>query len=296
MRTTFHSHVGLLSVLIAPNLVLAQTSDVDPTDISNWPACAQKCIPQGYGPPANCGSLSNLDCICDNPEFTLAIADCEQSTCLLSERVEITKLSNALCAPKGGLGPAVNSAISSYFATYSERLPSTPVIVAPTPAPQLGNVSDLNNYPPCDQQCAYAARAAVKSCNTKEKSCICAPEFRGMTAACVAYNCTIPEEKRTNDLDDQFCGPFYVSNAVLSASVASAIASATSSAHAAARASASSTAVGGSSNSTNGTITGAPGGPTPSSFTGGAGRVSEWSLGVAGAVVVGAVGLFAVGL
>lgn len=102
----------------------------------------------------------------------------------------------------------------------------------------------------------------------------------------------------TNDLDDQFCGPFYVSNAVLSASVASAIASATSSAHAVARASASSTAVGGgsNSNSTNGTVTGAPGGPTPSSFTGGAGRVSEWSLGVAGAVVVGAVGLFAVGL
>ena len=102
MRTTFHSHLGLLSVLIAPNLVLAQTSDVD--NISNWPACAvssslaaiimtrmltnkqQKCIPLGYGPPANCGSLSNLDCICDNPEFTLAIADCEQSSCLLSER------------------------------------------------------------------------------------------------------------------------------------------------------------------------------------------------------------------
>lgn len=104
MRTTIHGHLGLLSVLIAPNLVLAQTSDVDPTDLSNWPACAvssslsaiimtdmlnkqqQKCIPLGFGPPANCESLSNLDCICDNPGFTLAIADCEQRTCLLPER------------------------------------------------------------------------------------------------------------------------------------------------------------------------------------------------------------------
>lgn len=40
MRTTFCGHLGLLSVLIAPNLVLGQTAAVDPTDISNWPECA----------------------------------------------------------------------------------------------------------------------------------------------------------------------------------------------------------------------------------------------------------------
>ena len=176
---------------------------MDPTDLSNWPACAvslflssiimtdmlikkqQKCIPKGFGPPANCGSLSNLDCICDNPDFALSIADCELETCLLSERAgkcrtlkrrrsllqqanikkpqvhdvvigtntavtEITKLSIALCAPKGGEGPAVTSAIASYFATNTAGLPSTPVIVAPTPAPSLGNTSDLNIYPSCD--------------------------------------------------------------------------------------------------------------------------------------------------
>ena len=100
----------------------------------------------------------------------------------------------------------------------------------------------------------------------------------------------------TNDLDDQFCGPLYVSNPTLSASVASAIASGTSSAHAAARASATTTAVGSSSNSTNGTITGAAGGPTPSAFTGGAGRLEGWSLSVAVALVAGAIGLIAVGL
>ena len=42
----------------------------------------QRCIPKGY---SVCSSLADLNCVCKNGDFTLALADCEQSTCLLSE-------------------------------------------------------------------------------------------------------------------------------------------------------------------------------------------------------------------
>ena len=46
----------------------------------------QNCIPLGLTAPVSCNSLSNLTCICQNPAFTLAIADCEQTTCTAEER------------------------------------------------------------------------------------------------------------------------------------------------------------------------------------------------------------------
>ena len=57
---------------------------VDPTDLKSWPECAQACIPTGFTP--DCNSLSNRECICQQPAFTLAIADCEQSLCTLLEK------------------------------------------------------------------------------------------------------------------------------------------------------------------------------------------------------------------
>lgn len=71
-------------------------------------------------------------------------------TYIPANETEILKLTDALCAPVGGTGPAVSQAAASFFATYTLQLPSAPTLVAPTPAPNLGNVSDLNNYPPCD--------------------------------------------------------------------------------------------------------------------------------------------------
>ncbi|CAF9938613.1 MAG: hypothetical protein HETSPECPRED_001129 [Heterodermia speciosa] len=268
--------------MVVPGIVLAQ----DPTDITNWPACAQRCIPKGY---SVCSSLADLNCICKNGDFTLALADCEQSTCLLSEIYEITKLTTQLCAPVGGLAPAVYGAASTFFATYTARLPSTPVIVAPTPAPDLGNVSDLNNYPKCDQACAYKARAAIKSCDTTDKACICAPEFRSMTAACTLLNCDALDIIRTDALDDQFCGPYYVHNVSLSSSVAAAIASATRSVRASVSARAS-VSVSVPPASGNASVTA----PTPAAFTGQAGRASAALGGVVG--VVGLVGGLVLGL
>ncbi|KAI4182739.1 MAG: hypothetical protein L6R41_005797 [Letrouitia leprolyta] len=275
------AQLGLFTILFtAPFAVIAQSSTaLDPTDLSNWPLCAQKCIPRGFPPPANCGSLSNLDCVCKGSAFTLAIADCEQSTCLLEEREQILKLTDALCAPVGGTGPAVSQAAASFFATYTLQLPSAPTLVAPTPAPNLGNVSDLNNYPPCDIACAKEARRTITSCDTRDKNCICGPVFRSTTAACVELNCDIEDVIRTEDLDKQFCGPLYLNNATLSSAVASAIESATKSVHDNVAAAAAATATAGpvsyNNNGTNTTVTGALGGPTPAAFTGSTAAVNK---------------------
>ncbi|KAG6994119.1 hypothetical protein G7Y79_00047g083450 [Physcia stellaris] len=289
MQTTLRTRLGLVSLVVNLGLVAGQ---IDPTDIANWPECAQICIPLGYRAPANCGSLSNIDCICKNPDFTLSLADCEQNTCTYGELDQITKLTNALCAPVGGLGPAVSTAVAGYFSTYAGS-PSTPVIVAPTPTPDLGNTSDLNVYPACDQQCAYQARA-VYGCVTGQLSCLCSPIFRAVTAACVEYNCTVGEELRTDQLVDQFCGPLYIKNASLSASVKAAIASATKSAKAVISATASAALA--ADNGTNGSVTAPNGAPTPSSFTGGAATVSDWGFTFALMVVVTSVGVLALGL
>ena len=102
MFTNMPRHSGVLLALAIAQFAVAQTSQVDVTDISSWPPCSvsifllvaersanhrqQQCIPEGFGPPANCGSLSNLDCICRNGAFTASIAQCEQDTCTLAEK------------------------------------------------------------------------------------------------------------------------------------------------------------------------------------------------------------------
>ncbi|KAL8989957.1 MAG: hypothetical protein Q9169_008241, partial [Polycauliona sp. 2 TL-2023] len=107
----------------------------------------QQCIPQGLAPPANCGSLVNVECICTNPTFLLSIADCEQSTCTDPEFAQIAVLSEILCRPFGGLSPGASSAAESFIATYTNTLPSTPSIVATPTAPIAANASDITIYP-----------------------------------------------------------------------------------------------------------------------------------------------------
>ncbi|KAL8798265.1 MAG: hypothetical protein Q9182_006811 [Xanthomendoza sp. 2 TL-2023] len=228
---------------------------------------------------------------------------------------KIQGLSDALCAPVGGIGPAVSSAASSFLATYTGTLPATPIIVVPTGSPTL-DITNLDPYPACDAQCAYVARAVVKSCDTRERSCRCSPEFRGMTAECVELSCSTEEENCmlfyqpyeswllvylslsgaagltggavTNHLDDSYCGPLYVNNVTLSSSVAAAIASGT---QAAQSKIATATATGGATlgTGTNSTLTGTTGigMPSPTPFTGDAGTTKDYYLGTAVAFIAG---------
>ena len=90
-----------LWLIVLSAVVSATNIEGDPTDLANWPTCAvrkipltltfqasaktafeqQNCIPLGFAPPASCSSLSDLTCICQNPQFSLQIAVCERETC-----------------------------------------------------------------------------------------------------------------------------------------------------------------------------------------------------------------------
>ena len=94
----------------------------------------------------------------------------------------------------------------------------------------------------------------------------------------------------TNDLDDSYCGPLYVKNATLSASVVAAIVSGTQSAQgkiAAATATSSGTPI---SQGINATVvgTGGFGAASPTAFTGVAGKMQSYGLIVATVVVTSA--------
>ncbi|KAL8799885.1 MAG: hypothetical protein Q9200_007419, partial [Gallowayella weberi] len=135
----------MLSYLVSISLVvatpvLATNTAGDPTDLSNWPACAdvaadkkiqQECVPQGFGPPANCHNISAL--------------------------------SDRFCAPVGGVGPQVSSALNAFYATNSVSITATPtvppgvtassavssVLATATLTPDLGNPADITAYPLC---------------------------------------------------------------------------------------------------------------------------------------------------
>ncbi|KAL8934569.1 MAG: hypothetical protein Q9216_005844, partial [Gyalolechia sp. 2 TL-2023] len=155
-----------LSAILVIASLLACTNAVnvngDPTDLSNYPACGQQCIPNGLAPPADCGSLSNRTCICRTAAFARAIAPCELTTCSSTELQEIDTLAAALCRPVGGIAPVETSVQESILASSQLQIPTTAtfapsvtgvdeastVLATATPAPDRGNPA-TNVYPEC---------------------------------------------------------------------------------------------------------------------------------------------------
>lgn len=228
-------------LLIALSTVVEATNITgDPTNLANWPPCAQNCIPLGLTAPVSCNSLSNLTCICQNPAFTLAIADCEQTTCTAEERNQIQALSAPLCAPVGGLGAKVSAAVSSYFGTASlvaSRLATYPpeatantavsaVFATATPEPDIGNPASILTYPQCAQVCNNES-IPLATCDLNNIDCLCGTGFRSVTAACQQITCSASDLARTQILSQQVCGPVYQNDTSLGSAVSSAIASAT---------------------------------------------------------------------
>ncbi|KAG7005766.1 hypothetical protein G7Y79_00018g045730 [Physcia stellaris] len=228
--------VLLLSLATAPSL--ATNTAGEPTDLANWPACAQKCIPQGFGPPADCGSLSNLTCICQQGAFTAQIATCERLGCGSQDFKDIGTLSGRLCAPVGGVGTAVGAAASTVLSTAQLSISSTPTVPASVTAATGGNPANISTYPVCAQICsnetiviAEALDASVGDFNNINT--LCSPSFRSGNAGCQAATCNSSDYQNTQILAQQLCGSLYNNNATLGSSVSSAIASATAAAKAA---------------------------------------------------------------
>ncbi|KAM0798434.1 hypothetical protein BDR22DRAFT_891226 [Usnea florida] len=230
-------------LLVALSTIAVKATNItgDPTDLANYPPCAQKCIPLGLTAPVSCNSLSNITCICQNPAFTLAIANCEATTCTTEESNQIDALSAPLCAPVGGLSADVITALSSHFATISltaSGLATYPadataatavsaVLATATPEPNIGNPANILTYPQCAQVCNNES-VPLATCDLTNIDCLCGSAFRSITAACQQITCLASDKAITQLLSEEVCGPVYQNNPSLGSAVSSAIASATS--------------------------------------------------------------------
>ncbi|KAL2056533.1 hypothetical protein ABVK25_002927 [Lepraria finkii] len=204
--------------------------------------CGQNCIPEGLGPPASCGSLLNITCICENPTFIVSIAGCEETTCSKEELQQIQELIAPLCAPVGGLASSVLYSLESYFATATGLTASgvptslppdatqvtavSAILATATEVPNLGSPVDLANYPECAQLCATQLITG-DGCDLNDIDCLCGPVYRSRTAACEEVTCS-PEDRLTISLlAQELCDPVYSTTPTLGPAVSSAIASAT---------------------------------------------------------------------
>lgn len=244
-------HLALLLPFFASPLSATNTAGI-PTDLANWPPCAQQCIPQGFGPPANCGSLSNLECICLRGDFAAQIGICERTICNNQERSDIAILSQRLCAPVGGIGPAVSATLNAILSATPILIPTTPainpsltaatavssILATATLTPNLGNPANILSFPLCAQICnnetvAIAGATSNPYGDLTNLRNLCGPRFRSAEAGCQAATCNIQDYQNTQILAQQLCDPLYSGDLALGSSVTAAIASATAEAKAA---------------------------------------------------------------
>lgn len=206
--------------LIALSVIAVKATNTagDPTDLANWPPCSQKCVPIGLQAPTSCNSLSNRTCICRDPAFTLAIGDCEVTSCSAEEATQIQDLTIPLCSPVGGLAANVVAAVSSFLAMSSpvavaaSGLASYPATIVadsaasailatatPLVGSELGNGANILDYPECAQFCGNQS-VAVAGCNVEELDCACGANYLSITAACEQVACSASDRAGTSDL------------------------------------------------------------------------------------------------
>ncbi|KAI4099236.1 MAG: hypothetical protein L6R37_006038 [Teloschistes peruensis] len=104
----------------------AATQGKNPTQISNYPACGQKCIPQNnYN---GCGSLTNLQCTCQGIQSNQGLAACEVGTCSEADLGPILYLAEKLCVPVGGIltNPYNNTATNATATSSNDTTMGTP--------------------------------------------------------------------------------------------------------------------------------------------------------------------------
>ncbi|KAI4249817.1 MAG: hypothetical protein L6R42_008900 [Xanthoria sp. 1 TBL-2021] len=210
----------------------------DPTDLNNYPPCAQRCIPETFGPPSNCGSLSNRTCLCTTAGAARILTGCELATCTAAELDQINPLAVALCAPVGGIAPVASGIQSSILASSQFQIPTTvsfapsvtgvdqasSILATATPAPNLGNPAG-NVYPNCTLTCVNETAGLITEPNNLYQ--ICGVLYRTQTAVCEAALCSDSDRQNSQLLGQQICRPFYHNNVALGSSVIASIASAT---------------------------------------------------------------------
>ncbi|KAL8800082.1 MAG: hypothetical protein Q9182_005423 [Xanthomendoza sp. 2 TL-2023] len=293
MSTIAGRRLGFL-LLATVGLVSAQTPAVNPQDITVWPHNDASPWDTVHPPiAAACRtlnasakirrSLSHLRIVSKQLVHWRRDLVCVKipKPMFYHHYRRITELSAALCAPVGGLGPAVSSAATSFFATRTNTLPNTPVLSTTATGTPVASSAG----PACFRTCNARAREA-NICSLTDTACLCGPEFRGRLAACNLLECNTADFKTIQELDAQVCQSLYTNNTALSSSVASAIASATASLVKSAFPTATAAPTGGvtASNTTGGQ-------PAPSPFTGAANRVVGGGLDVVLGLLMGVLGM-----
>ena len=208
---------AFLLIALSAIAVKATNTAGDPTDLANWPPCSQKCVPLGLQAPTSCNSLSNRTCICRDPAFTLAIGDCEVTSCSAEEATQIQELTTPLCSPVGGLAANVVSAVNSYRAVSSPvavaaSLASYPatltadsaasaILATATPpgGSDLGNGANILDYPQCAQYCGNQS-VILAGCNVEDLDCACGANYLSIAAACEQIACSASDRAGMSNL------------------------------------------------------------------------------------------------
>ncbi|KAL8919465.1 MAG: hypothetical protein Q9208_006750 [Pyrenodesmia sp. 3 TL-2023] len=187
------------ALVITTSLVLAKAVNVngDPTDLSNYPACAVNALGAALCP-------NGIDFILSEVEYVLA--------------------STQFLIPATPTYPPSITALSQASA----------VLATATPAPNLGNPTNSQSYPPCVQLCLNQTTTLIRDKNSLVE--ICGLQYRTQMAVCETAICSNYDRQAGQLLAQQLCNPFYNNNnnASLGSSVSAAIVSATPIARAAA--------------------------------------------------------------
>ncbi|KAL8949945.1 MAG: hypothetical protein Q9222_003977 [Ikaeria aurantiellina] len=211
----------------------------------------QRCIPRGFGPPANCGSLSNRTCICGSVEFANTVDPCELLSCSAEENDQITALGSRLCADLGGFTSA-SVGYDQFLSTAQLDITATPtfpptvtavdeassVLATASLVPDYGNpVADPIStvYPQCAVRYiqTISLRGFVRTLPSAK------PPFAPTVTDKVSQSPDHPSSIKcpqpllsdklvTQLISQELCRPFFRYNQALGSSVIASLASATS--------------------------------------------------------------------
>ncbi|MCJ1270956.1 hypothetical protein MMC22_010855, partial [Lobaria immixta] len=132
--------VATINPALSTSLVAAASATPsnlgDPTQLSTYPLCAQRCgkLNVAAAPLVDFGcDLAEVGCQCQ-PLFRAGTAACEEVTCDFEDYLKTQVLAQQLCGPfyekNSSLGPAVSSAIASAtsaaFAATESKIPTNP--------------------------------------------------------------------------------------------------------------------------------------------------------------------------
>lgn len=173
----------------------------DPTQLSSYPLCAQRCSNQSAAaaPLIDYGcDIAEVGCQCQ-PPFRSSTAACEEVICDLQDYLKTQVLAQQLCGPfyeqNSTLGSAVSSAIAS---ATSAALAATESKIPTNPA----------EWPPCAQACFDKYIPASGCGNLANRTCVCSSQsLNSNLGLCETATCDRTDIEKIIALANELCFP-----------------------------------------------------------------------------------------